>query len=280
MKRDRVNVRGQAKLKSEVVTQLKQGEAVTVLEEIEVKKPKKGEPSKWAKILLPANTPVWVYAPYIELTNKTVNIRRLNVRAGPGENYSILGRLDRGTPVKEIRVVDNWMEIEAPATATAFVAADLLEKQGPVPAATLAAAPATPAPDQPQTVEAVKSEPEIPPVVDATPSAALQPPATPSDNAPLETTTPAPDSTPEPAPRRVISREGLVIVSRSIQAPTDYAIESLDTHKTINYLHAEEETIKLKHFAGRKVIITGEELLDERWRNTPIIEVESIRLAP
>ena len=78
----------------------------------------------------------------------------------------------------------------------------------------------------------------------------------------------------------MISREGLVIVSRSIQAPTDYAIESLDTHKTINYLHTEEETIKLKHFAGRKVIITGEELLDERWRNTPIIEVETIRLAP
>ena len=127
VKGDRVNVRGQAKLNSEVVTQLKRGEAVTVLEEIEVKKPKKGDPPKWAKILLPANTPVWVYAPYIELTNKTVNIRRLNVRAGPGENYSILGRLDRGTPVKEIRVVENWMEIEAPATACAFVAADLLE---------------------------------------------------------------------------------------------------------------------------------------------------------
>ena len=48
----------------------------------------------------------------------------------------------------------------------------------------------------------------------------------------------------------------------------------------VNYLHAEDEFLKLKNFAGRKVIITGEELIDQRWRNTPIVEVETIRLVP
>ena len=273
VKGDRVNVRGQANLKSEAVTQLKKGEAVTVLEEIEVKKPKKGEPAKWAKILLPPNTPVWVYAPYIEPASKTVNIKRLNIRAGPGENFSILGRVERGTPIKEIRIVENWMEIEAPTNAYAFVAAALLEKHAPVPTPTLAdtvPAPA-PIPQQPTTVETVKPDPTAPPVVGATP--------TPTTPAP-ETVTQAPTVTPEPAPRRVVSREGLVIVSRSIQAPTDYALENVDTHKMVNYLHAEDESLKLKNFAGRKVIITGEELIDQRWRNTPIVEVETIRLVP
>jgi len=268
VKSDRVNVRGQANLKGEVVTQLKKGEAVTVLEEFAVKKPKKGEPAKWAKILLPPNTPVWVYAPYIEPANKAVNIKRLNIRAGPGEHFSVLGRIERGTPVKEIRVVENWMEIETPTNAYAFVAADLLEKQTTAPPPTLAGT-------APTTVETVRPDPTTAPVVDATPT-----PAPARQQPTLETVTPAPAAAPEPAPRRVISREGLVIISRSIQAPTPYALENSETRRTINYLHSEEETIKLKSFAGRKVIITGEELIDQRWRNTPIIEVETIRLVP
>src|SRR5437773_967070 len=114
VKKNRVNVRAQATPNSEVITQLKKGETVTVLEEIAARKPKHGEPAKWAKIQLPPNTPVWVYAPYIETTNNTVNIKRLNLRAGPGERFSIIGRIERGTPVKQIRTTDNWMEIEAP----------------------------------------------------------------------------------------------------------------------------------------------------------------------
>src|SRR5437016_95335 len=134
VKKDRVNVRAQASQRSEIITQLKKGETVAVLEEITPKKRKRGEPASWAKIQLPSNTPVWVYAPYIETTNHTVNIKRLNLRAGPGENFSVIGRLDRGTEVKEIRTEGNWMEIEAPANAYAFVAADMLEKSGIAPA--------------------------------------------------------------------------------------------------------------------------------------------------
>src|SRR5689334_12979685 len=60
VKQEAVNVRGQASFIGEVITHLKKGETVTVLEEIALKKPKKDEPAKWAKILMPTNTPVWV----------------------------------------------------------------------------------------------------------------------------------------------------------------------------------------------------------------------------
>src|SRR5207253_1968765 len=66
-----VNVRGQAKLKSEVVTRLTKGDQVTVLEEI-VRKTGPDEPSAWAKIVLPPAVHVWVNASFIEATNKTV----------------------------------------------------------------------------------------------------------------------------------------------------------------------------------------------------------------
>src|SRR5438445_5281038 len=84
----KVNVRGQPALVGEVITQLNKGDQVNFLEEISLEKPKAGEPAKWAKIKMPANTPVWVFASFIDPATKTVAARRLNLRAGPGENYS------------------------------------------------------------------------------------------------------------------------------------------------------------------------------------------------
>jgi hypothetical protein len=282
VKGDRVRVRGQATLKSEVITLLKKGETVTVLEEIAARNPKRGEPAKWARIQLPPNTPVWVYAPYIETTNNTVNIKRLNLRAGPGERFSIIGRIERGAAVNQIRTADNWMEIEAPTNAYAFVAAEMLEKSAaPAPAPTQLAANTTKAApaEPPPTVENVK--PETAPVAATEPVPAptqAAPPATqPPGLAPQPATTTTVEAT---TLKRVVSREGTVVVSRSIQAPTSYALENRESRRTVNYLHSESEDINLKRFAGKKVVVTGEELIDQRWVNTPIIEVESIRLLP
>lgn len=122
----RVNIRGQAVLTSEVVTQLQKDEEVTVLEEITPANPKPGEPAKWSKIRMPSNTPVWVFGPYLK--DKTNASRRLNLRAGPGENYSVVGRLEKGDGIKEIRSVGEWVEIETPTSAYAFVDSALLTK--------------------------------------------------------------------------------------------------------------------------------------------------------
>lgn len=138
VKDGRINVRGQPSLIGEVITQLQEGEKVVVLEEITVAKPKTNEPPRWVRIQMPANTPVWVYAPFIDPATKTVKVSRLNLRAGPGENYSVVGRLTRGASIQEIRRVEDWLEIETPPGAYGFVAADLLAKPGssPGPAAT------------------------------------------------------------------------------------------------------------------------------------------------
>jgi uncharacterized protein YgiM (DUF1202 family) len=315
---DQVNVRGQARLNSEVVTQLREGEEVLVLEEIPVKNPQAGEPSVWARIQLPANTPVWVFAPYVEPGKGVVKVSRLNLRAGPGEQYSVLGRVERGAVVKEIRVEKNWMEIEAPQGAHAYIAASFLKPVTAVTAATGSTPSAAQPAAQPATQPAAEgaAQPGAGPATAATsPSTAASPevaatttaPAAPVEEppattqalesetapaAPIDSTVPtATPSTPTPAPapavaqpeadtRRIVSREGRVIISRSIQAPTDYALESLDTRRTINYLHSEDLGVNLKVYAGRKVIVTGEELMDKRWTRTPIVEVESIRLVP
>lgn len=73
-------------------------------------------------------------------------------------------------------------------------------------------------------------------------------------------------------PKRVVTREGIVRRSVSIQAPTFFVLESLDTGKAINYLFS--TNIALRDFKGRHIVVTGEELLDERWPNTPVITIE------
>jgi uncharacterized protein YgiM (DUF1202 family) len=302
---DRVNVRGRPSLVGEVVIQLNQGEQVVVLEQIPVAKPQPGEPTRWMRIRLPANTPVWVFAPYIDPDEGTSRVNRLNLRAGPGENFSVLGQIERGTPVQRIRVVGNWMEIEALDTTHAFVAADFLQiVETATPDQTseapeLAASPTPEDPAQPQTIPAPDEEESAPTPVEVDPETpiAAAPGAEPRPTEPRPTEAPPTEAfpidtdpmatqpveealAPEELPRRVVSREGRVIISRSIQAPTEYALESLQTRRTINYIHSEDLGVNLKVYAGRKVIVTGEELIDRRWTNTPIVEVESIRLIP
>jgi hypothetical protein len=77
--------------------------------------------------------------------------------------------------------------------------------------------------------------------------------------------------------KRVITREGIVRGSVSIQAPSFYSLRSLEGTKTINYLHSSSTNISVSEFKGQRVLITGEEILDERWPNTPVIEIETIQ---
>jgi len=128
-----VNARGQAGLKGEVVSHLKKGETVTVLEQINLDKHKVNEPAQWAKIALPATLHVWVKSSYVDSASKTVTAKKLNMRAGPGENYSVLGVIERGTAVNEITSQNGWTQIEPPNNTYAFVAAMYLKQQAPPP---------------------------------------------------------------------------------------------------------------------------------------------------
>lgn len=347
----RVNVRAQAYLYSEVVTQLKKDDEVTILERIEIplEKQKPNEPLAWAKIKMPNNTPVWVFAPYVE--NGRPKVNKLNLRAGPGENFSVVGRVDRTTDLKIIRTVEDWTEIETPEEAYGFVDASLLKAvEGsapaettpePIPATTETTPPAIAEPaatslPESTTAEVIKPEITQPaaaasetstpatetslPIENILPSrtgeAALAspPPATP---APAETVTialpaatapsstvpaaaspantpPAASATPtlpaitpaeetQPAaalPKRVVTREGIVRSTVSVQAPTYFALIHPETKKAVNYLHSDNIDIVLNTYRDKKVVVTGSEGIDPRWPNTPVITVETIQNAP
>lgn len=352
MTEGKINVRGKPAFVGEVITQLEKGDRVTVLERINLENPKPGEPTNWAKIKLPDNTPVWVFALFIREGKVTAS--RLNMRAGPGENYSVLGRIERGYEVKPIRTVVEWMEIEAPTNAYAFIDLTLVRFEGDtngtpsaptlasnqpapeptnappavvepqestqsptnqfvasVPETNLVATTSQPAETVPEKEEAaptpVEEKPDSPlPSDPAGPTNAVatvvetsSEPATPVPQpTEIETATspgitplpqaeslppvaqPVPRPNNQPAIKRVVRREGIIRATKSIQAPTWYALEHETTGKTINYLYDSKLEVKLKDYRGQKVAVSGEEAIDPRWPNTPILDLETLDVLP
>lgn len=257
-------VRGQAGLQGEAVAHLFKGDAVKVLSQINLDKHAAGEPAQWAKIACPTNAHVWVRAEFIDATNKTVLPKKLNLRAGPGENYSVLGVIERGTPVGEIITKNKWMEIETPASTYAFVAAMYLKQEAAAPVETKAttpmeAAPA-PAPTPVPEVQPIVTEPANPP-----PTAALPAPEPPV----VETNLP-------PPPPRIATHEGVVRHVSSLITPTAYELYDPTTDKNVDFLHTTTTNLDLSRYVGMRIIVTGEEGLAARWKDIPVLTIHRI----
>jgi uncharacterized protein YgiM (DUF1202 family) len=272
-----INIRAQATIASEVVTRLHRGEPVIVLEIVTLKATLEDEPAQWAKITYPSSAHVFVHTGFVNLTNKTVAAAKLNLRAGPGENYSVVGRLHRGDAFSEIATKGAWMEIESSTNAAAFVAAEYVTQDVPAAApaapavAVIAEAPAPVAP-----VVAIVTNTPVEPVPAALTD--TNPPVVLTDtNAPAVAVTPAPEPEPEPLPKRIVQREGNVRRTTSIQAPGYFELADLYQSRTMNYLVSPSAELDLKRYHGKHVLITGEEGLDERWPNTPVLIVQKIQ---
>ncbi len=268
-----LNVRGQAGLKGEVVARLKQGASVTVLSQITLDRHASGEPAQWARIALPASTPVWVHSTFIDPASKTVVPKKLNLRAGPGENFSVLGVLERGAAVQEITSKKGWTQIQPPASACAFVAAMYLKQESSGAMATNVASSTetapVPAPVLTPVVEAapIVTEP-APPVPAATPEPAVP--------ALVETNLAVVDT--NPPPPRIVSHEGVVRSVTSIIAPTAYVLCDAVTGREINYLYTTSPNLDISRYSGMHIVVTGEEGLAERWKETPVLTIQRIEV--
>jgi hypothetical protein len=292
-KQEAINVRGLPAFAGEVVTHLKRGQTVTVLEQFTLAKPKAGEPADWSRIALPSGAPVYVFADFIDTNTMTVSARtRVNVRGGPGENFSVLARLEHGTPVKEIRRTQGWLQIETPTNAYGFVATEYLALQAPMAPPPAVVPPPEPVAAQPviapPTVQVVTNPPvEVtnnPPPVAAAPEPVAPPPMEPAAATPaavpVTNLPPVAEGAPAPAPAdtnappRIVTREGRLRVTSSIQAPTYYELRDVDTGELTEFLQPNGQN--LKAYNGARVTVTGAEVVDRRWRSTPVLQVQSI----
>ena len=364
VKAERVNVRTQPNILSEVVSQVNTGDNVQVLETILHDKPIPGNPREWYRIGIPEGAVLWVAGDYLDPTGQTVTASRLNVRAGPSESYTVVARLNRGDKVERIKESGGWISIKPPASSFAYVATsfiDLISEAEQPPAL-------EPELTTPVEVEAVSEEiyeetpllivdnpnsgesrvikstiqgnqPDndessiVQPVAQNTPPTPVQTDISPEEN-PAEQIQPEvvtsqpieeldndpllpenPENTTEQvvledsglkplesiesetmvaenpsdaldALRRIVTREGIVRRSRSIQSPTYHRLEDPLTHKTMNYLYTGRLHLNtapsrtdLKPYEGYRIRVTGQESVDLRWPKIPVIEVEELKIA-
>ncbi len=283
VKCDVLDVRGQGSFAGEIIGHVKKGDTVTVLEEITLGHVKGHEPAQWSKIAMPTNISVWVSAEFINPDSKAVRVKKVNLRGGPGENYSVIGGLEKGAVIDEIERKSGWIKIAASTNAFAFVASEFLEPQKGEAPPPEAAAPPSP----PPTPAPVAQPPPPPPVVvnvpppapAPAPAAGLSAPApTPTSQADQEQAAahpPAPAPTPSvaspapaPAPTaagdetpRTITREGIVRHALNIQSPTAFALHDVKTGIVIDFLQPPPKS-KFQTLTGKHVIVTGTEYLD------------------
>lgn len=249
-------VRGQPGLKGEMVAHLGKDETVTVLEQINLAHHEADEPAQWARISYPTNAYVWISARYV--TNGVVSAKKLNLRAGPGENYSVVGEIEQGAQVTQEGVKGEWIKIDPPADAYAFVAAKYLTQQAAPPVVTTAP------PEAPE-----MTPPPAPPVA---------PTPTPVPEQPPIVTTPPPPPAPETPTVRIVQHEGVVGPVGSLIAPTQYKLYDPKTQVDIDYLQTTSADQDLHALLDDKVIVTGEEGIDPRWPNTPVMAIQSIQV--
>jgi len=276
-----VNIRSKAGLVGEVLTHVTNGTPVTVVEEVHLKNSGVDEPSAWAKILLPPDTKVWIKSSLLE--NGAVSAKKVNLRAGPSENFGIVGTLNKGDAVQTVDTKGEWTQIQAPPNAYAFVAAQYLKQEEGGAGATVTANPTpTPEPVTPATTTTVTEMPTVAAPPTEAPGAgattAGTAPTTSMPGMPMMPDTSATTVSQEPPQPRIVEHEGVVRGSFSIQAPSKYQLVSPDTKQPIDYLYTTSTNLDLSRYKGMHIIVTGEEALDPRWKNTPVITIQKIEV--
>ena len=207
---------------------------------------------------------VWVNGKFIDASSKVVSAKKLNLRAGPGENFSVVGIIEKGAPVSELEIKGDWKKIEAPTNAYAFVAAMYLKQEAPAPV-----------------VAAVAPPTEIAPAPSPTPVPEAQPILTEPVNPP-----PAAIPAPEPAvvnanvppTPRTATHEGLVRHVGSLITPTEYELYDPVTDENVDFLYTTTTNLDLSRYVGMKIIVTGEEGLAARWSDIPVLTVQRIQV--
>lgn len=78
-----------------------------------------------------------------------------------------------------------------------------------------------------------------------------------------------------PSPR-IVTHEGYVRDSISLVAPTYFELYDPTSQRAIDYLHSTTTNLDLSRYDGFQIIVTGEEGLDARWKDTPVLSVQKI----
>ncbi|MDD5552767.1 MAG: SH3 domain-containing protein [Candidatus Omnitrophica bacterium] len=118
---DKINVRTDSSVSSQVICVLNKDQKVEVIKAI----------YEWYKIRLPQSAPSYIRKDMARpIDGKTAKIAKenVNVRLGPGENYAVLGKAQKNEVVNILEDAVSWYKIEPTANSFAWVHKKFVEK--------------------------------------------------------------------------------------------------------------------------------------------------------
>jgi len=120
VKGNNVNLRAAPRLESEQVGQVSRGDTLVLKGDIN---------DAWVQVAPPDSVSLWVFANYVK--DGKVTASSLQARSGAGQNYSVVGRLERDAEVTVRRRVGDWLEIAPFPEASLWVTNAFVEVKSP-----------------------------------------------------------------------------------------------------------------------------------------------------
>ncbi len=262
----RVNLRAKADLNAEVVGQLSNGDTVEV----------KSVQGEWTEIRPPESVDLWVSRDLV--VDDKIIVNKANVRAGPGINYTVVGRIERGQPVQVRGSFGEWVKIAPFDDASLWVSTEFV--QGPPTAASSPVAVTSPlAPvAPPSNVQAIESAPEVtaaPPAVETAVGEATSTPPPPAPQQPVK----APagiDLVPLEGQGKTVEVKGeLRPAPYLFSRPTPYRLTRREGGAYITVCYLRGNKAQLEGLRGKQLRITGRQFWAQGVRE-PIVTVDAI----
>ncbi|MDP8230127.1 MAG: SH3 domain-containing protein [Candidatus Gorgyraea atricola] len=122
-KSDGANVRAGDNVNYEILGKLKKGDPVKIID----------KRYSWFKVVLPETAHLYIKNDYVDIIDKKgvgevlslskgeVNATRVNLRAGPGTKYSILGQASKPQELQIVSEKDDWYEVKPPEKTTGWI---------------------------------------------------------------------------------------------------------------------------------------------------------------
>jgi|TARA_B100001971_G_scaffold182132_1_gene179269 SH3-like domain-containing protein len=246
---------------------------------------------KWVELFAPANTTVYVAAQFVlrkevnegvieipfdgvvEVPSTPLPVNPPSKPIGPATSVSP-PTVGRTTPTAPTTPPETIVTIPAEAfgqpNGLSIGGVPIKRATTPKLTAKVQPSPAIPPTPTPQPAETVKPSKPVPTLKPVEPTKVAE---ANSNLPPASTEKPG---TNEP-PIRIVTREGYVRRTLEIQAPSGYVLEHIESGKKINYLLLNHPTLKLNWFIGKRVLVSGQEAIDARHANTPVLKVKTLK---
>ena len=115
---ERVNLRAKPALTSEVVSQAEYNDTLTAYE----------IGDEWIEVAAPKTVNLWISKKFVQMPQNTIGANRVNVRAGPSINYTIIDTLSLGDAVVlRGEEIQDWLKIAPTPNAHVWIHHDFVE---------------------------------------------------------------------------------------------------------------------------------------------------------